>query len=31
MPLVEKEIYQFDRFVLDPVERTLWCHEPLFP
>jgi TolB-like protein/DNA-binding winged helix-turn-helix (wHTH) protein/Tfp pilus assembly protein PilF len=25
MPLVEKEIYQFDRFVLDPVERILSC------
>jgi TolB-like protein/DNA-binding winged helix-turn-helix (wHTH) protein/Tfp pilus assembly protein PilF len=23
MPLVDKEIYQFDRFVLDPVERIL--------
>ena len=25
MPLVDKEIYQFDRFVLDPVERILSC------
>jgi len=25
MPLVEKEMYQFDRFVLDPVERVLSC------
>src|SRR6516225_1099171 len=25
MPLVEKEIYRFDRFVLDPVERLLSC------
>jgi len=25
MPLVEKEIYRFDRFVLDPVERILLC------
>jgi TolB-like protein/DNA-binding winged helix-turn-helix (wHTH) protein len=25
MPLVDKEIYQFDRFVLDPVERILTC------
>jgi TolB-like protein/DNA-binding winged helix-turn-helix (wHTH) protein/tetratricopeptide (TPR) repeat protein len=27
MPLVEKEIYRFDRFVLDPVERILLCDE----
>src|SRR5215469_10312601 len=25
MPLIEKEMYQFDRFVLDPVERLLSC------
>jgi len=25
MPLVEKEIYQFDRFLLDPAERILSC------
>jgi len=25
MPLVEKEMFQFDRFVLDPVERILSC------
>ena len=25
MPLAEKEIYRFDRFVLDPVERILSC------
>src|SRR6516164_5023788 len=25
MPLVDKEIYGFDRFVLDPVERVLSC------
>lgn len=25
MPLVEKEIYRFDRFVLDPAERILSC------
>ena len=25
MPLVEKEVYRFDRFVLDPVERILLC------
>src|SRR5215471_4284070 len=25
MPLVDKEIYGFDRFVLDPVERILTC------
>ena len=23
--MVEKEIYRFDRFVLDPVERILLC------
>ena len=25
MPLVDKEVYRFDRFVLDPVERILSC------
>ena len=25
MPLVDKEIYRFDRFVLDPAERILSC------
>src|SRR5215469_7842768 len=25
MPLVEKDIYRFDRFVLNPVERVLSC------
>src|SRR5215469_1418255 len=25
MPLVDKEIYRFDRYVLDPVERILSC------
>ena len=25
MPLVDKEIYRFDRFVLDPIERILSC------
>lgn len=25
MPLVDKEIYRFDRFVLDPVDRILSC------
>ena len=25
MPLVDKEIYRFDRFRLDPVERLLLC------
>lgn len=25
MPLVDKEIYRFDRFLLDPVERILSC------
>lgn len=25
MPLVDKEIYRFDRFLLDPVERVLSC------
>src|SRR5215469_4780130 len=25
MPLLDKEIYRFDRFVLDPVERILSC------
>jgi len=25
MPLVDKEVYGFDRFVLDPVERILSC------
>lgn len=27
MRLVEKEIYRFDRFLLDPVERVLSCDE----
>ena len=31
MPLVDKEIYQFDRFVLDPIERILSCEGTAVP